>query len=152
MQVLVAAFLVGILLSSCAPRNQQRPQSLPYLNATTDIAPIPPDNNPVSNATNTLTRDNETEGVPALPITDEWHDAYDDGCTADRDCVVMREGYCGGARGIMTTHVDAWNVRLKGMDERDKGMECKVTLPLSSFEARCISGECRAVQVKDLPS
>ncbi|MFH1649307.1 MAG: hypothetical protein ABIA93_02050 [Candidatus Woesearchaeota archaeon] len=106
-----------------------------------------------ANGTNTtgvnITPSNGSSG----PVNTTYYPEYDDGldsCVSNDDCLIVRAGYCGGARAINSERVDEWNAQLAEEDKNMKGTQCGVSLPLDYFTAACYEGTCRAEQNRPL--
>ena len=65
-------------------------------------------------------------------------------CNSDSDCIIVKAGYCGSGRAINRNYIDTWNRHLEAESIRLRGVACKPTLPLDSFEGKCIEGKCVA--------
>jgi hypothetical protein len=149
------AILIAVTMMLTACTSSLNPPQLPADNDTGGIQPIIPspyDSNG-SEDTILITQANGSSG-PAVPIDDYWNDSYDDGCNSDDDCLLVRAGYCGGARGILNVNLDEWNEYLAKDDAEGKAerRQCGISLPLSYYEARCVDTQCKAVQIKNVTS
>jgi hypothetical protein len=71
-------------------------------------------------------------------------------CGSDSDCVIVTSGFCGGASAINKNYLDVWNRYLEEERIKNQGAQCKPTLPLEYFKAKCINGKCTAIQTQEI--